>query len=92
MSGDLTAVAEMRASFGGIYIGLGLAMLAALWAGNGIEGVSLAAGAAWIGLMLGRLVSFIADRSWTAWNGISFCVEGGVGLMLLAPFVAHLGG
>ncbi len=84
------ARAEMRASFGGLYLGLSLAVIAALIAGNGVVGASFAAGLAWIGLALGRIVSFIADRSATAWNWTCVCIELGVGLMLLAPFVAHL--
>lgn len=85
------AIAEVRASFGGLYIGVGVAVLMALWAEQDVVGASFVAALAWLGLALGRIVSMITDRSANAWNWTSLFVELGVGAMLLAPFVAHIG-
>ena len=92
IAGKPTAIAEVRASFGGLYFGLGLAVILALIGGNGVVGASFAAACAWLGLAIGRAVSLAADRSGSAWNWISLAIETFVGLVLMAPFIAHIGG
>lgn len=64
------AVAEARATMAGFYLGVGLsALLFAqpfLW---------MALGAGWGFTAIGRLVSMLADRGFTRYNGISIGVE-----------------
>jgi hypothetical protein len=92
IAGKPKAIAEVRASFGGLYFGLGLAVIMALIGGNGVVGTSFAAACAWLGLAIGRTVSLAADRSGSAWNWISLAIEIVTGLLLMAPFIAHIGG
>lgn len=83
---------EFRAGFGGLFLFLHLAVIATIIGGNGLIGASFAASAAWFGSGLGRLVSFAADKTATPYNWMNVGIELGLGLLLLAPFIGHIGG
>lgn len=86
------AFSEFRAGFGGLFLFLHLAVLATIIGGNGLIGASFAASAAWFGSGLGRLVSFAADKTATPYSWMNVGIELGLGLLLLAPFISHIGG
>jgi len=72
-------VSEIRATYGGFFLALGAY---AMWSQH--EAAFAAAGIAWAGAALGRLVSVFADRSTEPKNlgGIAF--EGAIAGLLLA--------
>lgn len=74
-------ISEIRATYGGLFVALGLAC-----AVTQHPGVFLAAGLAWVGAAVGRLVSVAVDGSRSPKNlgGIAF--ELAIGLLLLAPW------
>jgi len=74
---------EIRATYGGLFAGLGLACLI-----SQLPGVFLAAGVAWIGAALGRLFSVAIDGSRSAKNLGAIAFELVIGLLLLAPRLA----
>jgi len=86
--------AEFRASFGGLFLFLHAAPIIAFFAGNGFMGSAFAAALAWIGMALGRVVSMLLDHkamgTRTGYNVFGTGFELVLGLMLLAPFIAHL--
>ncbi len=81
---------EFRSSYGGLFLGFNGAVLLALIAGNGVMGASFAAGLAWLGSAVGRVVSMALDGTDTPYNRMNVAIEGGLGLMLLAPFITHI--
>jgi hypothetical protein len=72
-------VSEIRATYGGFFLALGAY---ALWSQH--EAAYAAAGIAWSGAALGRVVSVFVDQSREAKNlgGIAF--EGAIAMLLLA--------
>ena len=72
-------VSELRATYGGLFLGLGLAAL--LWQQPAAYGV---AGAAWLGAALARLASIVLDRSVSALNIGGVALEAVIGALLLA--------
>lgn len=68
---------EFRATFGGLFIALGLFPL---WAGNP-QGYLLV-GIGWIATGIGRAVSIIADRCFTGKNILAVLFESGIGVLL----------
>ena len=75
--------AEFRATYGGLFIGLGLVPLL-----TGADAAYLAAGAAWSGAALGRVASLALDalgaRALNPRNWLAVAFEGGIGLLCLA--------
>jgi hypothetical protein len=77
-------ISEIRATYGGLFLALGLVCLA-------MQSISFftVAGIAWLGAALGRLFSLVTDKNNDARNFGGLCIEGFVGLMLLAPIWLH---
>ena len=69
----------MRATFGGIFLGLGIAMLMH----NSADTYAVVA-AGWIGAAVARLLSIIIDRAPHPKNFGGLLLEAGVGAMLLS--------
>ncbi len=75
-----TAFAEFRATFGGMFVVLGLVPLA-----TGAPVAYLVAGGSWLGAAVGRLVSVVVDQGYREpknFGGVVF--EATFGLLLLA--------
>jgi hypothetical protein len=72
-------ISEIRATYGGLFIGLGAIALL-----QQSPLVFTAVGVAWVGAALGRLVSVLVDRNWTAKNFGGVAFEGVIGALLLA--------
>jgi hypothetical protein len=72
-------VSELRATYGGLFLGLGLAAL--LWQQPAAYGV---AGTAWLGAAVARLASIVLDRSVSALNIGGVALEAVIGALLLA--------
>jgi Domain of unknown function (DUF4345) len=71
--------AEFRATYGGLFVALGLAPL--IWPEPGLF---LVAGLAWAGAAAGRLVSMVADETHLKFNSLSVVFECAcAGLLLL---------
>jgi hypothetical protein len=77
------AVSESRATMAGFYLGVALVAILLnqpfIW---------MALGAGWIFTALGRLVSMILDRGFTAFNAISILIEAA---LAAAPLLFALG-
>jgi hypothetical protein len=73
-------VSEIRATYGGLFLALGLVCLA-------MQSVSFftVAGVAWLGAAFGRLFSVLYDKNNDARNFGGLCLEGTVGILLLVP-------
>jgi hypothetical protein len=71
-------LAEVRATYGGLFIGLGAACLL-----TDHPAACATAAAGWLGAALARLLSMVRDRREPAKNAAGLVVEGGIGLMLL---------
>ena len=93
--------AEFRASYGGMFLALHGAVLLsiAMSAQAGMASViasGFAAGAAWFGMAVGRLVSIVLDHddrgTRTSYNIASTGFELVMAGALMAPFISHLGG
>lgn len=69
---------EFRATYGGLFLCLGVAPLI-----TGAPLLFAAAGLAWLGAALGRVLSIVADRTSTAKNWAAAGFETVVGLMLI---------
>ena len=92
--------AEFRATYGGLLLFAHLAVLLAIvmqaQAGMGsVIGTSFAVGAGWLGAAIGRAASLLLDdaehRTRTGYNVFSIGFELVLALMLLAPWLGHLG-
>ena len=93
--------AEFRASYGGFFLFMHLAVLMAIAMQAQASMASViasgfAVGAAWIGMALGRILSMIVDHAEretrTRYNAMAVAFEAAMGLALMAPFIGHLGG
>ena len=71
-------VSEFRATYGGLFIGAGAAVLAV-----GSADVALILGVAWLGAFTGRVVSLIVDRSVSKENLVGCAIELAVGSLLV---------
>lgn len=76
----LLGLSEVRATYGGLFVGAGLAVVLI-----GSRDAALVLGAAWAGAFLGRAVSFVIDRSRTKENIAGLAIEATVALLLLLP-------
>ena len=73
---------EFRATYGGLFVGLGLVPLATQ------EPVAfVVAGAAWLGAALARVVSIALDRALSPKNWLAVGFEGGIGALCLAALL-----
>jgi hypothetical protein len=90
--GNVEGKSEFRATYGGLFF---VSHAFALWAAWTIQpGWHLAAGvlgAAWVGSAIGRLISFVLDRTMSALNWVNLAVEVVIGVILLLPFLSTLG-
>ena len=93
--------AEFRASYGGMFVALHAAVLLTIamsaQAGEAsVIATGFAAGMAWFGMAVGRLVSIFADHpaqeTRTTYNIASTGFELVMAGALMAPFLAHIGG
>lgn len=85
--GKVEGKSEFRATYGGLFFA-GHAF--AGWAlFHGVEGhyAAGALGACWLGTCLGRLISFVADKTATGVNLFNAAIELAVGVTLLLPIV-----
>lgn len=73
-------LSEVRATYGGLFIGAGLAVVLI-----GSRNAALVLGAAWAGAFLARLLSFVFDRSRTKENLAGLAIEATIAVLLLAP-------
>ncbi|MFM7252265.1 MAG: DUF4345 family protein [Ilumatobacteraceae bacterium] len=73
-------LSEVRATYGGLFIGAGLAVILI-----GNRDAALVLGAAWAGAFLARAVSFAIDRSRTKENIAGLAIEATIALLLLLP-------
>jgi hypothetical protein len=71
-------VSEFRATYGGLFIGAGIAVLAI-----GTTEAALVLGFAWLGAFAARLLSVVVDRSTSRENLAGLAIELAVGLMLV---------
>ena len=71
-------LAEVRATYGGLFIGLGAACLL-----TDHRAACATAAAGWLGAALARLFSMVRDPRDPARKAAGLVVEGGIGLMLL---------
>ncbi len=69
---------EVRATYGGLFIGLGAICL---WLQS--REVFLVAGTAWTAAACGRILSMMIEREVTSKNLVGILVEGGIGGMFL---------
>jgi hypothetical protein len=79
----LIGKSEIRATYGGLFVALGVTCLL-----TQAPGVFLAAGLAWVGAAIGRLFSVVVDSSRSARNLGGIVFELGIGLLLLSQHVA----
>ncbi len=76
-------ISEIRATYGGLFLALGIACLVAQ-----SPTFFAAAAVAWMGAAFGRLASIVMDKNNDARNFGGLCLELMVGLLLLAPLFA----
>ena len=69
---------EVRATYGGLFIGAGLAVLLI-----GTSDAALVLGAAWAGAFVARAISFVIDRSRTKENVAGLVIEALMAILLL---------
>ena len=69
---------EVRATYGGLFIGAGLAV--ALIASSD---AALVLGAAWAGAFIARAISFVIDKSHTKENAAGLVIEGVMAALLI---------
>ena len=69
---------DVRATYGGLFIGAGLAVLIL-----GSRDAALVLGAAWIGAFLARALSTVVDRSMSKENLAGLVIEAAIGTMLI---------
>ena len=73
-------ISEIRATYGGLFLALGVLCLV-----SQSPTIFIAAGVAWVGAACGRLFSIFLDKNNDARNFGGLCLELVVGLLLLAP-------
>jgi hypothetical protein len=71
-------ISEFRATYGGLFIGAGLATLLL-----GSRDAAIVLGAAWGGAFLARALSVVVDRSASKENIAGLAIEAGVAALLL---------
>ncbi|MFM7062332.1 MAG: DUF4345 family protein [Actinomycetes bacterium] len=71
-------VSEFRATYGGLFVGAGAAVLAA-----GTKDAALVLGAAWLGAFAARMMSLVVDRSVSKENVAGCAIELAVGGLLV---------
>ena len=71
-------VSEFRATYGGLFIGAGVAVLAI-----GSADAALVLGAAWLGAFAARVVSLVVDRSTSKENLAGCVIELVIGTLLV---------
>ena len=71
-------LSEFRATYGGLFIGAGLAVLIL-----GSRDAALVLGAAWLGAFLARAMSTLVDRSTSKENLAGLVVEAAIGTTLV---------
>jgi len=79
---SLLGRSEIRATYGGLFLALGLTCL---WFQS--DQVFAITGVAWLGAAIGRLCSILIDRSISRRNFIGFAIEFGIGAALFFPHV-----
>jgi hypothetical protein len=79
----LIGTSEIRATYGGLFVALGVACLL-----TQAPGVFLAAGLAWVGAAVGRLFSVFIDSSRSGKNLGGIVFELAIGLLLLSQHLA----
>jgi hypothetical protein len=70
--------AEVRATYGGLFIGMGIAVVLVA-----SRDAALVLGAAWAGAFIARAVSFVIDRSRSRENVAGLVIEGTIAALLL---------
>ncbi len=78
----MLGLSEIRATYGGIFIGLGVACLLFQQ-----SEVYFAVGLAWLTAAASRTVSIFLDRAFSAKNAGGIIVEAGIGLLLVASML-----
>ncbi len=73
-------LSEVRATYGGLFVGAGLAVILI-----GSREAAIVLGAAWAGAFLARLMSFVFDRSRTKENLAGLAIEATIAALLLLP-------
>jgi hypothetical protein len=76
---------EIRATYGGLFIGLGAACL---YLQHPIA--YFVGGAAWLGAAVGRLISVLIDSSYSSKNFGGICLEGFIGSALAYAAISSL--
>jgi len=71
-------VSEVRATYGGLFLGAGIAVLVL-----GSSDAALVLGVAWSGAFAARAVSAVVDRSWSKENFAGLVIEAAVGFLLV---------
>lgn len=72
------AISEFRATYGGLFVGAGLAVLVI-----GSSDAARVLGAAWAGAFIARALSVVIDRSRSKENMAGLVIEAGVAALLL---------
>lgn len=78
----MLGLSEVRATYGGIFIGLGVACLLFQQ-----SEVYFAVGLAWLTAAVARTISIFLDRAFSTKNAGGIIVEAGIGLMLAASML-----
>lgn len=73
-------VSEVRATYGGLFVGAGLAAILI-----GSRDAALVLGAAWAGAFSARTLSFVIDASRTKENIAGLVIEATIAILLLLP-------
>jgi hypothetical protein len=71
-------MSEVRATYGGLFIGMGIAVVLVA-----SRDAALVLGAAWAGAFVARAISFVIDRSRTKENIAGLLVEGVMAILLI---------
>lgn len=69
---------EVRATYGGLFIGMGITVVLVA-----SRDAALVLGAAWAGAFIARAVSFVIDRSRSRENVVGLVIEGTIAALLL---------
>ncbi len=76
----LNGRSEIRATYGGLFLALGVACIVAQ-----AEMVFMVAGVAWLGASIGRVYSALVDRNSDIKNIGGIALEAGLGTLLVLP-------
>lgn len=75
---DRLGTSEVRATYGGLFIGAGLCVLVIA-----SSDAALVLGAAWAGAFIARAISFVIDKSRTKENIVGLLIEGVMATLLI---------